>query len=1034
MAAALPYIYQFVVSYAVNALLAEDVEGPKLNDTRVTSSTYGSPIYKCYGTIKTGGQLIWSDDLKEHSQSQGKGGGDVTTYSYTGSFAVSVCEGPVTGVLRIWADNILIWSDIGTGNDSVNEALSRVFGLNGNTSSSVRIYLGGETQEPDSFIEAIEGIGNTPAYRGLCYIVFQNLPLENHGNRIPNITVEIADDVTSTIKAHTELMTFDPAYLETQTSHIEDNVITVYEHPSQFSESMYINEITLIDGIKRRIGTFNSPVGYVRRIQHRGLHGRDADYIETILDSTRKTVRLYDRLATTYTQYTVPAGNTITNGAIAKDDYEVWISSAEGNLFYFRVSQADHIATRTGTGFSNYLFVSSRYVYLSRTPSLTKFILKRYPKDLSSGETLIDTTSWPFTDGLSNIDDRVIIYVDDNENVFLWHRNRFYSYEDGSITDLGKRSGLARADNDEYCHAFRVYDSNVIVYSGNQVNGNRHSIGYAYDYVTDNSATTLESVVSSVSTDAGLVAADFDYSDLTDTVRGYAITQQTSGRNAIEPMRKAYYFDIIESGFQLKGIKRGGSSIATITQDDLAARSSNSKQPTKLIRTRTNDSELPQKMEVMFLNKNHNYETGHQIAQRIAIDTVNGVSVELPLVLTEDEAGAISHTLLHSSWKERTKVEFTLPINYFYLDSSDVISVTSDNVTYSVRISDIDYELPSLIKMKGVTQSQGLYNYTIDGGNVIDVPQYIAVMGPTKEVFLDIPLLRDADDSNGFYFAACGYYPNWAGCILYRSEDGGDSWTNELGIVDKPSTIGYTTNTLGDASQYIVDDSNSVNISLIQGSFESITETEILEGGNALLIGDEIVNFADATLEADGTWTLSTFLRGQKGTNIHRSGHASGELCVFLDPDVLLRIDQDVAQIGTSYSYKAVTIRTFESNTTAVSFTNTADALECYNPRARRAVRQSNNDLVITWDRRNRIQQEWIDYGDVPMSETSESYEIVINGPSRLLTSSSETVTYTAAQQITDFGSYQSSVSVTIYQLSSIVGRGYGQGISLTVE
>ena len=60
-----------------------------------------------------------------------------------------------------------------------------------------RIYLGTEDQEPDPLIRShIEGkLGEadaTPAFRGLVYIVFEDLPLDEFGNRIPPITAEIA--------------------------------------------------------------------------------------------------------------------------------------------------------------------------------------------------------------------------------------------------------------------------------------------------------------------------------------------------------------------------------------------------------------------------------------------------------------------------------------------------------------------------------------------------------------------------------------------------------------------------------------------------------------------------------------------------------------------------------------------------------------------------------------------------------------------------------------------------------------------------
>ena len=84
------------------------------------------------------------------------------------NFAIGLCEGEVHRLGRVWADG---------------QALE----LEGLT---WRFYRGSETQTADSLIEAKQG-ANAPAYRGLCYIVFERLPLTAFGNRIPNITVEL---------------------------------------------------------------------------------------------------------------------------------------------------------------------------------------------------------------------------------------------------------------------------------------------------------------------------------------------------------------------------------------------------------------------------------------------------------------------------------------------------------------------------------------------------------------------------------------------------------------------------------------------------------------------------------------------------------------------------------------------------------------------------------------------------------------------------------------------------------------------------
>ena len=60
---------------------------------------------------------------------------------------------------------------------------------------TIRFRDGRNNQLPDSLIEAKQGSGNAPAYRGLAYVVFERLPLEPYGNRIPQISVEIIKPV-----------------------------------------------------------------------------------------------------------------------------------------------------------------------------------------------------------------------------------------------------------------------------------------------------------------------------------------------------------------------------------------------------------------------------------------------------------------------------------------------------------------------------------------------------------------------------------------------------------------------------------------------------------------------------------------------------------------------------------------------------------------------------------------------------------------------------------------------------------------------
>lgn len=167
-----------------NALLggkSNPVDGPRLADLDVMASSEGAPIARVYGRARIAGQMIWATRLEEVVSARddtrgGKGGGNSTaanTYSYFANFAVGLCEGQVGHVGRIWADGKLL--DL--------------------TGVTWRFYPGSQTQSPDALIVAKEGAANAPAYRGLAYVVFERLPLENFGNRIPQLSFEVVRPV-----------------------------------------------------------------------------------------------------------------------------------------------------------------------------------------------------------------------------------------------------------------------------------------------------------------------------------------------------------------------------------------------------------------------------------------------------------------------------------------------------------------------------------------------------------------------------------------------------------------------------------------------------------------------------------------------------------------------------------------------------------------------------------------------------------------------------------------------------------------------
>ncbi len=167
-----------VDSWIISSLApTQRIEGARLDTLRITSATEGAVIPRLYGRMRMGGNIIWATDFREETktttQGGGKGGGGgkvkTTEHLYYASFAVALCEGPITGIGRIWADG-------------------KPMDLSGVT---WRWYPGDEAQTADPFIAAKMGAASTPAYRGTAYVVFEELALSTYGNRLPQLSFEV---------------------------------------------------------------------------------------------------------------------------------------------------------------------------------------------------------------------------------------------------------------------------------------------------------------------------------------------------------------------------------------------------------------------------------------------------------------------------------------------------------------------------------------------------------------------------------------------------------------------------------------------------------------------------------------------------------------------------------------------------------------------------------------------------------------------------------------------------------------------------
>lgn len=146
----------------------------------LSKANYGQPITLIFGTSRVSSKIIWAKKITEVQNTnsskqvfsdtgQVKAVTNVTECAYYFSFALALCEGEIAAIGRVWANDELI--DIGK--------------------YKFRLYLGSEHQAVDPLIASCQPHGQVPAFRGLSYVVFEELPLSDFNNSIPNFSFEV---------------------------------------------------------------------------------------------------------------------------------------------------------------------------------------------------------------------------------------------------------------------------------------------------------------------------------------------------------------------------------------------------------------------------------------------------------------------------------------------------------------------------------------------------------------------------------------------------------------------------------------------------------------------------------------------------------------------------------------------------------------------------------------------------------------------------------------------------------------------------
>src|SRR3569832_403849 len=1010
-----------------NALFAKTQhitqEGPRLADLSVQTSTDGAPLMSMHGIARVAGNVIWSAGIKETRTDTdqdvgGKGGGGTTvtstTYTYTCSFAVSLGKGPIISIRRIFADGKLMYSAVPNASVEDLQASSAILDL-------LEIYLGDETQLPSPTIEAVEGAGNVPGYRGQAYLVFRDLPLANFGNRIPNLTMEVVE--AGSLAGPYKVLSKVPTAVAFANNSSTTNTPNIFG----------------IDSGVVRIGVVGSVTVYLFDLcgNYLGTDTRRGD--ETLfLAAADKPVGYLGGCAVTYVL-------TNMNQPISGGDL-------------VRVSQVSAFATWKIADLTDPLPDAEYFGGVSLCADGRHAMVYTSPTDATLGGNVINKWYLVAFDGsaVSLIDSGTLQSL---KSIYDFRfgaastQNFGVSHLEGSLRHVWTAYGASdrpvrryEIGADKVMRDVFSYTPMAGIFSHPSIfSDNGIAIVVSYNEIAvftrmpsaPPASVPLSTVVSEICQSAGLLVGDINVSALTGTVDGYVLTQPMTARAALEPLMRAYYFDAVESGNVIKFVPRGGASAKTVPVADLAAHADGEALPDAISVDRVQERELPREVVVLYMDAAADYQQGSQSARRLVTQGRDSVTGELPMVLTADRARQIAEVLLTDAWMARRAYPVSLPPKYIDLEPTDVVTLSDTNATHTVRIIDQEIGANGVIRCQAVAESAAVYTSTAVGAQADITPQALSVIGPTNLQLLDIPILRDQDDVSGYYLAAAGYLSSWRGAVIEHSRDGGEAWT-AIGSKLTAAVMGVATNALATGSTRLWDHASSGNVRTPIGTLSSSTEDGVLGGANLALLGVhgrwELLQFRDAVLQADGTWPLSHFLRGVFGTEYAVDKHAVGDVFVLFFSSSLLCLVLVLLVVGLSLKYHALSIGAPAYTPVAVDFANTDLAQRPYSVAQLAGIKQSNGDWLIQWQARVRKGQSWMQVASIAADAAITGYQVDIMSGSTvkrsLLITSGTSYTYALEDQGAEFGAGQATLTDRVYAYNQQIGQGYGVEIT----
>lgn len=1055
---------------------------PAVDDKTFQSSAYGVPLPVLYGSIATMGNVIWlennkyrRDVRKNKTGGKGGGGGSYETETYFATFAVSLGEArPGAQCRRIWLGGQLYYNMGSADTETVMESIRRRTQLGKildeiSPSPSVAdipargfFFYDGTQTAPDPRMESSLGMGNCPSYEGTMYIVFYDLDLTPYGNGLQGcpVKVEIVDVGEGDEDPVAQPMQVNPigggGYIGARDPmfgwHVSSTLCI--SHTSKVIYSPGHPEADP-DGYVERAWGFNSRLGFDLpgfELRREGRWSYELGQPAGVMGVSYNPAKEYWGeffYGASPPVFFVEKGGIVVSyfgdveifTPLGDDKTDVVILSSDNTPSFADGQVVAATCNRSGTEIWVMKFINPGSSAAPNTRFINVLKFSRAGEFL--GEWSMDAIDFytvanhPYPQNDMWLDDVTGLlylwphYVAHKLLIFDTHKAEFlpYALELNSPAYMGMQRSVgscptfAVTDGILSCNAYHGLNA---TYLAMHVRFNVNVLAPGHD-----KNTLVADIIRERCNNVGITDDFLNLADIAeDEVAGYRIVGPTAARGEISPLQVAYFFDLIELGYSLSAVKRGGASVAVIPQADLDARKFGDAPGVAVSRNREMDSQLPSRYTISYLDADREYEPGAQYADYPS-RAVNERAEQLAIVMTADQAAQVADVLINLAWIERDQYMFTLPQKYLFLRCADLITVeVARGIWAQLRIESVAERVDQVLEITARAALPNVYQSSAAGATGPVSDGLLNYVGPAYMLLLDIPMILDSTDVPGVVAAMWGAGSRWPGGALMRSADNGQSFEPVQAFAG-PATLGTVALANSAHDCFVIERDSTINVTMIAGDLYSVTEEQMLTGRNYCAYGQpgrwEILCYADAALEMDGSITLSTFLRGLHGTEWAAELHEPNDYLVLLDDPDNAFVATTLATLGVPVMYAAVTKGLYVDDAEPDTYVYDGVNLKPLSPVQVRAER-TGEDWNISWLPRTRYANtQWVT-GVAPVSESPQLFEIdIYDGDAVVRTMQSEfsAIQYTGAQQVEDFGFAKSVIHIKIYQMSARVGRGF---------